>query len=278
MRNRVCCTLAAVLLMSIAPEQAHAQQPAAGTYTCYTFYISSQLQLRWRTRPLSMEQELAQVLAQQTTIVPAGIGVALDGRGGYRIIGARGAGAYRFDAATQRVTFDGEGAKLKFRKYFVTRNGVSVMQFYPDPDVFYQCETNARSAQSTGSPAGGQNSGTAPQTPAAPAPGSVAGRYGGQYNCGNGDTPLQLQLAYSSSGAVVGEVRFGGANNVPRGAYTVEGSYAAGILSLTAMRWIQRPDGYGMVGFFGRASGDRLTGTLPGVGCDPSGFDLTRQR
>jgi hypothetical protein len=258
-------------------QPAVAQQPRAGSYPCYTFYISAQLQQRWRTRPLHMEQELAQVLAQQTTVVPAGLSVVLDGRGRYRVAGTRASGAYTFNSATQRLTLDGEGAQLNFRKYFVTQNGTSVLQFYPNPDVFYQCELSGAPTRGGGTVGGGVNTGAPPPRGDQPPPTAAdwTGRFEGVYDCGRGHTPIQITLETNEMGKLIGEVRFGGGNNVPRGAYTVEGVRAGSVFTLTALRWIEQPDGYMLTDFEGRLTGRPINGRVRAEGC--GGMELTKR-
>jgi hypothetical protein len=270
--------VAALILSALAVNASGtaAQAPAAGTYTCYTYQISSQLQQRWRTRPLHMEQELAQVLAQSTNIVPAGIGVALDGRGRYRIVGARGAGGYRFDAATEKLAFDGEAVALKFQKYFVTRGGTSVLQFYPNPDVFYQCELSGRSAPAGGSSSGGASQQAPPDLPP-PTASDWTGRFEGTYSCGSHtSTPIQFLLTTNSMGKLMGEVRFGGGDGVPRGSYTVEGVRTGTVFMLSAIRWLEQPDGYILTDFDGRLTGTTLAGRVLSNGCN--GFTTTKVR
>jgi hypothetical protein len=266
-------------LLASGPLSAAAQQPAAGTYTCYTFYISAQLQQRWRTRPLHMEQELAQVLAQQTTVVPAGLSVALDGRGRYRVTGTRAAGEYSFNNTTQRLTLEGEGAQLNFRKYFVTRGGTSVLQFYPKPDVFYQCELGTSVTRSAGATGGGATNGTGvpPQRNDLPPPTAAdwTGRFEGVYDCGRGNTPLRLTLETNDMGKLIGEVHFGGGNGVPRGSYRVEGVRAGTVFTLTALRWIERADGYMLTDLEGRLTGGTINGRLRADGC--SAMVLTKR-
>lgn len=272
MRNSLLAVACVPIALGVIASAAQAQHPTAGTYTCYTYYISAQLQQRWRTRPLHMEQELAQVLVQQTTVVPAGLAVVLDGRGRYRVDGTRAAGAYSFNTATRKLILQGEGEQLRFRKYFVTRAGTSVLQFYPNPDVFYQCETGGRSVSAGGASGGAGPNANAPQAPPPNAPPPKAsdwtGRFEGVYSCGRGDTPMQLTLSTDEMGKLSGEVRFGGGNNVPRGAYTVEGVRTGSVFMLSAIRWTQFADGYMLTDLQGRLTGNTLSGRLLADGCD----------
>lgn len=101
----------------------------------------------------------------------------------------------------------------------------------------------------------------------------VTGEWTGRYICGQGVTALHLSIGKPSTGnRLVATFSFGPLPEnpgVPKGAYTMRGTYDAGArrLRLQGQAWISAPSGYVMVPLEGSlsASGDAIAGHIPGA-------------
>ena len=86
--------------------------------------------------------------------------------------------------------------------------------------------------------------------------------------CAQGLTALRLAVEDSGGGRRIGVFDFGGNDGLPIGVYTVRiARNRHGTWRLTPLRWIRRPEGYGMVGARLRRHGDRLSGTITNALC-----------
>ncbi len=276
-------------LMSLATAHsafAKAPIPVAGNYVCYTYQVSLQNRDRIRTSVATLETDWRQVLERQTDIYPAGISIVLDGKNGYRVAGTRAKGTYSYSNSSGQVSFAGEAAELKLRSYFV-KNGLYIMQFQPNADVFYHCEFNSGN-RSTGATANGQSSGKgagqSTQTLVAFPPRSttpitasdVSGRFVGNYACGQGKTSMRLDIQANPNGRLTATFSFGGENGIPSGSFSMRGLWSADSFFLSADQWINQPEGYSMTNLNGYLSSKgRLGGEVLATGC--SAFDVTRK-
>lgn len=108
------------------------------------------------------------------------------------------------------------------------------------------------------------------------------GPWQGYYTCLQGDTAVELTLVHDPlSGALSAEFAFGPSPenpDVPAGRFALQGVFDPLFMAatLTPDRWIERPEGYGMVGVeaFYDPFGDRLDGWLDDPNC--SDFAVTR--
>lgn len=117
----------------------------------------------------------------------------------------------------------------------------------------------------------------------------IAGTWTGSYSCGAVARGLTLTLTGEEDGAVSGEFAFAatqvkGADGVvsvtPGGRFRVAGRLNNGLLRLNGTEWLERPDGYAMVGLFGlfepgpAGSTMGMSGQVLAQGCQ--GYRLTR--
>jgi hypothetical protein len=110
------------------------------------------------------------------------------------------------------------------------------------------------------------------------------GPWHGYYTCLQGDTAVALTLVHDpSSGALAAEFAFGPSRenpDVPEGRFALSGAFDPLFMAatLTPDRWIDRPEGYGMVGVeaFYDPFADRLDGWLDDPAC--SDFAVERAR
>lgn len=128
-----------------------------------------------------------------------------------------------------------------------------------------------------------------PETEATPSPtvavdtSDVVGSWEGAYECGQGDTGLSLEI---SDGAADGELtaifhfrKIPSNPDVPEGSYKMKGFLEKdGKLRLRRLEWIDRPEGFVMVGLNARIterSPQTITGTVSNVGCGV--FEIDRK-
>jgi hypothetical protein len=285
---RIFAVLAAVFLLFVG-RSAHAAPPvpAAGDYVCFTFQVSQQLHERMRTSVATLEEDWKMVYEQRTDIFPAGISIALDGKRNYKVVGTRAVGTYSYNAKTGELSFAGEASELGLRRY-VVQNGLYIMMFIPNEDVFYQCEFDsgnkqigAKNGANTTAPNSGQGAQALIKMPArstqAITAQDVNGRFEGNYACGaEGKTKLVLDMQADANGRLKATFSFGGTNNVPFGSYTMRGLWSPESFFLTADSWIQQPDGFVMVNLDGyRGEGGELAGEILYQGC--SGYSVSRK-
>jgi hypothetical protein len=116
-------------------------------------------------------------------------------------------------------------------------------------------------------------SATATVVTPAPKRTSVAGRWTGTYQCGQGKTALDLTITQTSAGRLKAVFAFEADPSnpdVPSGSYAMTGRLAGGLLELKGERWIDRPGDYIMVGIRATLTEDRpsaIEGTILGPGC-----------
>lgn len=103
---------------------------------------------------------------------------------------------------------------------------------------------------------------------------AVVGGWEGAYECGQGDTGLSLEI---TAGAAEGELtavfhfrKIPSNPDVPEGSYRMKGFLEEGKLRLRRLEWVDRPEGFVMVGLNARLterSPQTITGTVSNVGC-----------
>lgn len=127
-----------------------------------------------------------------------------------------------------------------------------------------------------------------PETEATPSPtvrvdtSDVVGSWEGAYECGQGDTGLSLEI---SEGAATGELtavfhfrKIPSNPDVPEGSYRMKGFLEDGKLRLRRLEWIDRPEGFVMVGLnalITERQPQTIAGTVSNVGC--GAFEIDRQ-
>lgn len=246
-------TLAACLSSGAALA---APAPPAGRYPCYSYTIAQVVQRQNKADVGRMETVLdEQALAQVQNVVPAGFSMVLDGNGNYRVQGTSTAGRYSFNPNTGRMTFTGGGASLNFQRYFV-KDGIHILRFAPDPNVFYQCQMGSATGAANAGTGGEYRYPTAASLSTGPGrAANFTGRFEGYYVCSQGETALRLDLTASANGRVTAIFAFGGNSNVPSGSFTLTGEWSGDAMVLKPDRWIAQPPGYGMVGLSGNFNG-----------------------
>lgn len=110
----------------------------------------------------------------------------------------------------------------------------------------------------------------------------VVGSWEGAYECGQGDTGLSLEI---SEGAAAGELtavfhfrKIPSNPDVPEGSYRMKGFLEDGKLRLRRLEWIDRPEGFVMVGLnalITERQPQTIAGTVSNVGC--GAFEIDRQ-
>ncbi|HWJ80755.1 MAG TPA: hypothetical protein VNS55_00855 [Nocardioides sp.] len=144
---------------------------------------------------------------------------------------------------------------------------------------------SSSSAATTGSTDGSSPtvSASAPSLTAPPAvdTSAVVGTWQGTYTCAQGATGLSLDIRATSDKGLEATFHFRKIPqnpDVPEGSYAMKGFLVNGKLRLRRQAWIDRPQGYVMVGLNARVTDpapQRLTGTVSNVGCQ--GFTITRR-
>ena len=103
-------------------------------------------------------------------------------------------------------------------------------------------------------------------------------QWAGFYTCAQGATALKLTLIDDDPSRVTAVFAFGPtpANpDLPRGSYTLRGTRRGAQVELTPDAWLERPEGYEMVGLNGGMAGTRFEGRILFDGCGR--FALERQ-
>ena len=107
--------------------------------------------------------------------------------------------------------------------------------------------------------------------PAARAQGGFAGDWAGTYHCGQGLTGLHLRLRAQDDGQFSGLFHFHAVTanpDVPEGCFLVTARAAETRLTITAGRWLLRPDDYVTVDMVGELDADgTLYGQVEGPSC-----------
>ena len=148
--------------------------------------------------------------------------------------------------------------------------------------VLLNGDDEATADDSPSTPASSAASSAATSPTAAPVSASaLAGHWRGTYTCAQGDTGLSLDVIATSDSQLTAIFHFRKIPenpDVPEGSYKMTGTLEDGKLRLRRLAWIDRPQGYVMVGLNAKvtdAQPDELTGTVSNVGCQE--FTITRQ-
>lgn len=146
--------------------------------------------------------------------------------------------------------------------------------------------TSSSTAPSTSAPVSPPSSSPTASAPTLTAPppvdtSAVVGRWQGTYTCAQGATGLSLEIRATSDTALEATFHFRKIPQnptVPEGSYTMKGFLVNDKLRLRRQEWIDRPQGFVMVGLNARVTDpepQRLSGTVSNLGCE--GFTITRR-
>ena len=122
---------------------------------------------------------------------------------------------------------------------------------------------------------------TSATTPAFAGQHDVSGEFEGGYVCVQGQTFVRVMADAHEDGSMDATFAFGsarwdgGSNAVPHGSFALKGSWKGASFTLHPDHWIERPDGFEMVGMTGEAKDNRLFGTIDFDGC--KSFSVTRK-
>ncbi|WP_353946603.1 serine/threonine-protein kinase [Streptomyces sp. HUAS MG91] len=101
----------------------------------------------------------------------------------------------------------------------------------------------------------------------------LSGQWDGSYLCNQGITGLSLTIEQHGDGTADAVFSFYPAPSnpgVPRGSFAMEGTYAGGVLTLRASRWINQPPDYAAVNLsatYDTSTPDHLDGLVYGANC-----------
>jgi hypothetical protein len=270
------------------PAAAQSNPPKPGNYRCFTTTMglaTAQPNPRDESAraargldPLKPgERAIPQMPITPVLIVPAFWGdIVMKAGGTYNFSGQKGSGGYTFNKATSQLTFTGDLSIMRVTGYndqnygfFLTYNGTA-----------YQC--GLRGGNGASSPA------VSPSTPPKPVArvasigpalksataADLTGHFEGSYICGQGETSLTLDLLGKENGVLVALLSFGGANNIPKGSYSLVGKWAGAHFTLKANEWVSQPKGYIMVDVEGDLGAKGVFGNMLTSGC--SNFSALR--
>ncbi len=120
-------------------------------------------------------------------------------------------------------------------------------------------------------------------TPALAGKPELTGRFEGGYECAQGTTWLRLETKAKPNGTMTATFTFGSAaqsgktiNVLPEGKFALSGRWTGNHFQLEPAKWINRPEGFTMVGLTGDVDGTgALTGDVNFPGC--SVFSVRRR-